>query len=65
MTHADTCGTNSLLDVFESSQGYGSTAVVRWCSKCGAIVIDVDYDGRTNPGAIMPMRFPDSIHTRK
>lgn len=32
--------------------------VVRWCRDCGAVVIDVDYDGRTSPGAIMPMRFP-------
>jgi hypothetical protein len=27
--------------------------------KCGAVVIDVDYDGQTQPGAIMKMRFPE------
>jgi hypothetical protein len=32
--------------------------VVRWCKDCGAIVVDVDYDGRTNPGRVMKMRFP-------
>ena len=32
--------------------------VVRWCRTCGAIVVDTDFDGRTNPGAILPMRFP-------
>lgn len=32
--------------------------VVRWCRKCGAIVVDVDVDNRTSPGAIMPMRVP-------
>ena len=32
--------------------------VVRWCDICGAIAIDVDYDGRTQPGWIMPVRRP-------
>lgn len=32
--------------------------VVRWCSHCGAVVVDEDYDGRTNPGAIRAMEFP-------
>ena len=32
--------------------------VVRWCSYCGGIVVDLDYDGRSNPGAIMAMTFP-------
>jgi hypothetical protein len=33
--------------------------VVRWCTVCGGVVIDIDYDGRTNPGQVMPMRFPE------
>lgn len=32
--------------------------VVRWCQHCGAIVVDVDVDGRTAPGMAMKMRFP-------
>ena len=32
--------------------------VVRWCDQCGAVVIDTDYDYRTNPGAIMTLRYP-------
>ncbi len=32
--------------------------VVRWCTDCGSVVIDTDYDGRTQPGAILPMRTP-------
>ena len=35
-----------------------SEQVVRWCSHCGAVVIDEDYDGRTNPGSVRPMEFP-------
>lgn len=34
-------------------------SVVRWCSVCGAVVIDTDYDNRTKPGGIMSMRFPN------
>ena len=35
-----------------------SDEVVRWCKYCGAVVVDEDYDGRTNPGFIKPMQFP-------
>jgi len=39
----------------------GSDAVadtVRWCTLCGSVVVDVDFDGRTNAGQVMPMRNP-------
>jgi hypothetical protein len=32
--------------------------VVRWCEDCGAVVVDAVIDGRTYPGDIKPMRFP-------
>lgn len=32
--------------------------IVRWCRDCGAIVIDIDADDQTHPGAIIPMTFP-------
>lgn len=35
--------------------------VVRWCAVCGGVVTDRDSDGRTNPGAIAPMRFPTCL----
>lgn len=31
--------------------------VVRWCRNCGGIVVDVDVDGRTQPGGAMSMQF--------
>ena len=34
--------------------------VVRWCTRCGAVTIDVDADTRTAPGAIMEMRLPQT-----
>ena len=33
---------------------------VRWCRKCGAVVVDIDLDGRTMPGARMSMMLPTS-----
>jgi len=40
--------------------------VVRWCEYCGAIVIDNDYDHRTNAGQIMKMKLPQIfINTKK
>ena len=32
--------------------------VVRWCKDCGAVVVDMDFDGRTNAGQIMKMKLP-------
>lgn len=32
--------------------------VIRWCDRCGAITGDIDADGRTAPGAVIPMRLP-------
>lgn len=32
--------------------------VVRWCRECGAVVVDVDFDNRTQPGRAVPMQFP-------
>lgn len=47
---------------FQEIAEYGATVisivVVRWCVVCGAIVIDEDYDCRTNPGAVMKMKSP-------
>lgn len=39
-----------------------SSTVVRWCEVCGAVVVDTDYDDRTNPGAVMKMRVPSYLH---
>lgn len=35
-----------------------SEEVARWCPDCGAIVVDLDYDGRTQSGRGMGMRLP-------
>ena len=39
-----------------TGDGYG---VVRWCPKCGAIVIDYEYDNRTMPGFYMKLTYPE------
>jgi hypothetical protein len=37
----------------------GEDEVVRWCTHCGAVVVDIDSDGRTQPGFIKPVQFPE------
>lgn len=39
----------------------GVSAVVRWCSRCGGVVVDADIDGRTDPGRFAAMRFPATV----
>jgi hypothetical protein len=51
-------GQHPLVEVFRASTGFDIDHVVRWCSNCGAIVVDVDHDNRTHPGAVMQMRLP-------
>lgn len=55
--------THTLVAIYEGSGTiYDTTEVVRWCKVCGAVVIDVDMDGRTNPGGVRPMLFPTNSH---
>ncbi len=53
-------GKHTLIVIYSSYRDPLSDCVVRWCKYCGAVVIDIDYDGRTNPGAILPMQFPET-----
>lgn len=32
---------------------------VMWCSYCGAVVVDLEVDGRTYPGYFKPVHFPE------
>lgn len=48
---------HNLRDIW-TDYGEASNIVVRWCRDCGAVVIDEDCDGRTNPGSVRSMRFP-------
>ena len=43
--------------IYESGSDMEST-VIRWCAMCGSVVIDTDFDGRTQPGAVMTIRSP-------
>jgi len=49
-------GIHNLMEIWRD-HGAGSDAVVRWCRNCGAVVVDEDYDGRTNAGAYREMEF--------
>ena len=50
-------GKHNLEKIYRLSDGHFDT-VVRWCSDCGAIVVDGEYDGRVSPGMYMPMKLP-------
>lgn len=54
-------GNHSLEVIYEFDASHDSQHVVRWCNYCGAVVVDIDYDNRTNPGAIQKMKFPQLL----
>lgn len=49
---------HALTPIYTRGSGEGEAIVVRWCDKCGAVVVDHDTDGRTYPGYYSRMRFP-------
>ena len=53
-----TCkGKHDLIVVYAHGSEMEET-VVRWCRLCGALTVDIDCDGRTQPGGVMAMRLP-------
>jgi hypothetical protein len=60
MSHSEFCN-NDYLEEISSEHTCNGEYVTRWCSNCGAIVVDLDFDGRVSPGAGMKMRFPSLL----
>lgn len=59
MTYQHCNGKHDLVRITTQQGGApGVTEVTRWCRNCGAIVVDVDVDGRTQPGGGLAMTFP-------
>lgn len=58
-------GKHPLKEIMRTSDGFVDK-VVRWCPDCGAVVVDMDSDGRVYPGRFMKMKLPvlckDQIH---
>lgn len=53
---------HNLVELYRHGYAEDTVTVVRWCTECGAVVVDVDYDGRTSPGGVVPMRFPTMLY---
>lgn len=62
-----TCrGQHDLEVIFtEKMAAPGEEFVVRWCIRCGAVSVDIDVDGRTSPGAYIPMKLPETELVRQ
>jgi len=55
-------GKHKLVDIYTARHSWDeSHEIVRWCPICGAIVVDVEYDGRVKPGDTMTMKFPETF----
>ena len=51
-------GKHPLVEISRISLGYDEEKIVRWCPQCGAIVVDLEVDGRLFPGEYMKMKIP-------
>lgn len=58
-------GNHQLIEILSAQHRWDeSEEVVRWCKVCGCIVVDLDYDNRTNAGSIMKMRAPTYLYSK-
>lgn len=48
---------------FSGEDGYGKGISIKWCSECGAVVGDIEVDGRLM-GSNFKMKFPRVLSTR-
>lgn len=53
-------GQHPFIAISRTQDGTGYK-VVRWCPECGAIVVDADYDGRTNAGYYRKLQYPNLV----
>ncbi|MDP3947068.1 MAG: hypothetical protein Q8Q41_00035 [bacterium] len=54
-------GKHNFVELLAADAGFDSSHVVRWCRHCGAAAVDVDCDGRTDPGRITPLCSPEFV----
>ena len=47
-----------LEEILRTGGAYDEYTVVNWCPECGAIVVDVEYDGRVSPDHKLKMKLP-------
>lgn len=55
-------GEHNLIEILSAKHSWDeSEQVVRWCSYCGCVSVDLDYDDRTQSGRIMTMKAPQIL----
>jgi hypothetical protein len=54
---------HSLIEIQSRHTGFDCYNVVRWCTTCGAVVVDGEIDNRVNPGQVMRMKLPALTYT--
>ncbi len=59
-------GNHNLIEIHSDRHSWDeSEQVVRWCKYCGCIRVDLDYDGRSQQGRIMTIKFPQILTDEK
>ena len=53
-------GNHQFIKILRITIGEDEEKVVRWCKKFGAIIIDLDMDGRIYPGYYMRCCLPEN-----
>lgn len=46
---------HDLMEIYRASYSNKGDAVVKWCRTCGAVVVDLEYDGKIVSGGVIKM----------
>ena len=53
-------GQHNLVEIYRAGEP-GDQDIVKWCTICGAVVIDHEGEGAVEPGGTLKMMGPKSI----
>jgi hypothetical protein len=54
-----------LQEIYSEDFALDTRTVIKWCSTCGAVVIDEECDDRVYIGRVMKMQFPKNFNNDK
>ena len=60
--HECKAGFHDLIEIYRARLSPEEDEVVRWCKRCGSIVVDEEIGSVTYKGKVLPMMSPVAIN---
>ena len=56
---------HNLMQIVKLKVGRDEYMVVRWCTRCGAVVVDSELDSQNISGGVVPMLTPTILYPKE